>query len=81
MIVFHLNSGNKTVHFGADEYEDFTMHRDRNRQRNYLSRHRNDPTAYDSPGELSRVILWSSTSLNRGIRNYEQKHRVNVTLK
>ena len=80
MIVFHTDP-QKTVHFGADEYQDYTMHRDRRRRRNYISRHRNDPTEYDTPGELSRIILWSATTLAAGIRNYEQKHSVRITMK
>jgi 2-phospho-L-lactate transferase/gluconeogenesis factor (CofD/UPF0052 family) len=52
----------KTVHFGAFGYEDFTQHKDKERQRLYLLRSgkiqgkwRDDKY---SPNMLSREILW-----------------------
>lgn len=65
----------KTVKFGAVGYSDYTQHKDPKRMEAYLDRHRtnedwNDPT---SAGALSRWILWSSTSIIGGIRNY-RKH-------
>jgi len=65
----------KEVKFGAVGYSDLTQHKDFKRMEAYLDRHRtnedwNDPT---SPGALSRFILWSSTSIIGGIRNY-RKH-------
>jgi len=65
----------KIVHFGAKGYSDLTQHKDFERMQRYLDRHRanenwNDPL---SAGALSRWILWSSTSIIGGIRNY-RKH-------
>ena len=65
----------KEVKFGAVGYSDMTQHKDPKRMEAYLDRHRtnenwNDPT---SAGALSRWILWSSTSIIGGIRNY-RKH-------
>lgn len=65
----------KLVKFGAVGYSDFTQHKDPERMQRYLDRHRanenwNDPL---SAGALSRWILWSSTSIIGGIRNY-RKH-------
>jgi hypothetical protein len=65
----------KTVKFGASGMSDYTKHKDPKRMEAYLARHKttedwNDPT---SPGALSRWILWSSTSIIGGIRNY-RKH-------
>ena len=65
----------KEVKFGAAGMSDYTKHKDADRMKAYLDRHRsaenwNDPT---SAGALSRWILWSSTSIIGGIRNY-RKH-------
>ena len=43
-----------TIHFGAEGYQDYTQHKDPNRKKNYLSRHRKDPHNIKSAGELSR---------------------------
>jgi hypothetical protein len=62
----------KEVKFGASGMSDYTKHKDPKRMEAYLARHKttenwNDPT---TPGALSRWILWSSTSIIGGIRNY-----------
>lgn len=65
----------KEVKFGAAGMSDYTKHKDAKRMEAYLDRHRttenwNDPV---TAGALSRWILWSSTSIIGGIRNY-RKH-------
>ena len=60
-MVFNPNT-KKWVHFGAMGYEDYTLHNDDERRKNYLKRSANirgnwkdDPY---SPNNLSRNILW-----------------------
>lgn len=58
----------KVVHFGQVGYEDFTMHRDINRRKKYLTRSAGIRNKYDkltkddpfSPNYWSRRILWDS---------------------
>ena len=57
-----INPYGKYIHFGDINYEDYTYHRDKHRQRLYLSRSagisgdwRKDKY---SPNNLSREILW-----------------------
>jgi hypothetical protein len=54
---------------------DFTKKRDEERKRRYLSRHRarenwNDP---DSPGALSRWVLWNKPTLQDSIADYKRR--------
>jgi hypothetical protein len=68
----------KVVSFGAAGMQDFTKHKDPQRQKRYLSRHKarenwNSPM---TPGALSRYVLWSSPSLKQGISNYKRKFRL-----
>lgn len=70
--------GLKHVYFGAAGYEDYTIHKDKNRRTLYRMRHRsdklNDPT---SPGALSYWILWGeSTSRIANIRAFRAKYKV-----
>jgi len=66
----------KTTHFGAKGYEDYTQHKDPERRRRYVERHRasenwSDPT---SAGALSRYVLWGeSTSLARNIAAFKKR--------
>ena len=63
------------THFGDDRYEDYTIHKDKERRKNYLARHRHeDWSDYKSAGSLSRYILWgASTNLQNNITEYKNK--------
>lgn len=66
----------KTTHFGATGYEDYTMHRDTLRKARYLERHGRgredwgDPT---TPGALSRWILWNKTTLEASLEDFRRR--------
>jgi len=57
-----MNPDNKYVHFGDKRYEDFTQHKNKDRQQNYLKRSRNIKGNWKnnkySPNNLSMNILW-----------------------
>jgi len=50
---------NKFIHFGDSRYDDYTIHRDKQRRDNYRNRMRRfkDADRY-SPGYLSYHLLW-----------------------
>ena len=60
-MIFHPMT-KKWIHFGQMGYEDFTKHKDKKRQENYLKRTaamRGDWKDNEySPNNLSRNILW-----------------------
>lgn len=65
----------KTTHFGAVGYEDYTMHKDPERKKRYITRHKknenwNDPT---TAGALSRWILWEEKSRQKAIEKFKKK--------
>ena len=71
----------KTVHFGADGYEDFTIHKDPVRAERYRTRHAKDletdaAKTGMTPGALSYYVLWTSPSLAQGIRNYKNRYHL-----
>ena len=74
--VFTDTKGNKvkTIHFGQEGASDFTIHKDINRKKLYLDRHRkrekwsNPQTA----GSLARWILWNKKSLQASIADYKK---------
>jgi hypothetical protein len=68
--------GRKTVHFGAEGYEDFTQHGDWSRKQQYLDRHcqREDWSKdFQSPGFLSRWLLWNKPTLRGSLRDANQR--------
>lgn len=71
--------GVKTVQFGARGYQDYTQHKDKDRRKNYRSRHRgdkiNDPT---KAGFWSWHVLWGdSTDIQRNLAAVKRKYRLN----
>ena len=70
---YAVRVGNKTIHFGAQGYEDFTTHKDPKRKANYLARHRhdnwNDPT---TAGFGARHLLWNKDTLEGAIRDMQR---------
>ena len=62
----------KTVHFGDDRYEDYTMHKDIKRKDLYLQRHKKDPHSISTAGFWSRELLWSEPSMSKAIQHVEK---------
>lgn len=64
-----IDSGNELVEikvdFGADGYEDYTMHQDLKRKKAYIARHQKneDWTDYKTAGFWSRWLLWNKPTL------------------
>ena len=82
---YMASNGQKTVHFGDSNYQDFTTHRNEQRKRNYLSRHgKEDHTIKNalSPAFLSRHVLWSEKSVPEAVKKLNRKYNsVEFTLK
>ena len=75
MAIFYDNSGKKikTTHFGAAGMSDFTKHKDAERKKLYLKRHKKNEKWNDfmTAGSLSRWILWNKPSLKESINDYK----------
>lgn len=70
----------KVIKFGAFGYDDFTITGDKKQKRNYLARHRKreDWTDPQTPGALSRYILWGpTTSIEENIKRFKRKFNMN----
>lgn len=72
-------SADKTAHvdFGADGYEDFTIHKDEIRKGLYLKRHAANEdwskTGILTPGFYSRWILWNRPSLRESLEDTKRR--------
>ena len=65
----------KTTNFGFKGGSTFIDHKDENKKKNYLARHRarenwND---YMSAGSLARFILWNKPTLTESIKDYKKR--------
>jgi hypothetical protein len=75
----------KTVKFGAKGYEDYTIHKDKERYKRYLDRHRKREdwtrAGRHTPGFWSRWLLWSEPSFRDAIKVTEGKLGEKITYK
>jgi len=75
---FLIDGKDKVTSFGAQGFEDYTIHKDIRRRDNYRARHKNDNlNDATSPGALSWYILWGeSTSFNENIRAFKRRFKL-----
>jgi len=80
--IFYDDEGKKikTTQFGDNRYEDYTIHKDKQRRSKYRSRHKGslEKGTYMSPSHLSYYILWgASTNRNTNIKQYKKMFKLN----
>jgi hypothetical protein len=74
--IFDKDGKEKVVSFGAKGYSDFTKHKDVTRKARYIKRHSGmgeDWNKPDTPGALSRWILWNKPSLKGSLRDFKKR--------
>ena len=71
--------GDKTVHFGATGYEDYTTHKDEKRKAAYLARHRTKEdwtlSGVDTAGFWARHLLWNEPSLTASVADINKRFK------
>lgn len=79
---YMVKVGNKTIHFGAKGYSDYTIHRDPERKQRYIDRHRDNEnwtkSGIDTAGFWSRWLLWGEPTLGQSIEKIEDKFAVKI---
>ncbi len=75
---------NKTIHFGASGYSDFTTHKDEKRKQNYISRRKKNEN-WSNPataGFYAKHILWNKTNVQASINDTNSKFQnINISFK
>ena len=73
---------NKTIHFGASGYSDYTKHKDPDRMKKYDSRHKSrekwGKSGIKTAGFWSKWILWSKPSLKQAIDYTSTKFNIKI---
>ena len=71
--------GDKTVHFGATGYQDFTTSKDEKRKASYLARHKTSEDwtidGVDTAGFWARWLLWNKPSLSASIADINKRFK------
>ena len=74
--VFLKDGKEKIVPFGQKGYSDFTKHKDTLRKKRYLKRHSGMGehwTRPDTPGALSKWILWNKKTLKASLTDFKRR--------
>lgn len=70
----------KIIKFGANGYEDYTMHHDSKRKSRYIKRHAANENWNDleRAGTWSRYVLWEKSDLDSALNNMEKKFGIRI---
>ena len=68
----------KQVHFGSKNGSTFIDHRDTKKKRDYIARHRVNEnwSKPDTPGTLSRYLLWEHPTLEDAVASFKRRFNV-----
>ena len=82
---FMVVINNKTIHFGAKGYSDYTKHKDSERKKRYINRHKKrenwTKSGIKTAGFWSRWLLWGEPTLRKSIKKIEDKFNVIISRK
>jgi hypothetical protein len=74
--VFERNGREKVVPFGARGMSDYTKHKNATRKQRYIKRHTGKGESWnkpDTPGALSRWVLWNKPSFRASVADYKRR--------
>jgi hypothetical protein len=74
--VFEKNGREKVVPFGQKGYSDYTKHKNKTRKQRYLKRHSGMGehwTQPDTPGALSKWILWNKPTFKASLADFKKR--------
>ena len=77
--VFERNGREKTISFGAAGMSDYTKHKNATRKQRYIKRHSGMGEHWrkpDTPGALSRWVLWNKPTLAASVSDFKRRFGV-----
>jgi hypothetical protein len=74
---FKATFGGKTVHFGAKGGSTYVDHKDDRTKRNWEARHRvrENWKDYDTPGALSKHVLWNKKTIKSSVQDLNKQQK------
>ena len=72
------------IHFGDSRYSDYTKHKDANRRKLYILRHRVNQdwtrSGMNTAGFWSYWLLWNKPNLKEAIKKVESMFKIDIQL-
>jgi len=77
-VVVEKGDKKRTLHFGSAGMSDYTKHKDEERKKRYIDRHRKNEDWSDpfSRGYWSRFLLWEKPSIKEAKKNIEKTKNI-----
>lgn len=79
---YMVTIGDKTVHFGATGYSDYTKHKDPERRERYVTRHQKrenwTKSGITTAGFWSLWLLWNKPTLKDSIADTERRFKIKI---
>ncbi len=70
--------------FGSSKHENFTMHKDIERKKRYIARHKKNEnwtkTGYKTAGFWSRWLLWNKPTLEESAKDIKERFNIKVKI-
>lgn len=84
-VIIESDDKKKTLKFGARGYSDYTMHKNLERKKAYIARHKVKENFLKSgiytKGFWAKNLLWNQPTIEASIKNIENKFGVKITYK
>ena len=72
-----ITKSGKKLYFGASGYEDYTIHKDEERKKQYIMRHQKNEewtqSGIDTSGFWSRWLLWNKPSIKESYDDIKKR--------
>lgn len=72
----------KTIHFGAEGYSDYTIHKDDDRKQRYIQRHQKKEdwgiNGINTAGFWSKHLLWNKLTLKESVKDTENTFNIRI---
>ena len=72
----------QAIHFGDPNYENFTIHKDKQRKRSYIARHKKGQnwrkSGIDKAGFWARWVLWNKKTLADSVADTEKRFGIEI---
>lgn len=79
-----INPAGKKIHFGDNNYSDYTIHKDKDRRNRYLLRHNRKEDwsieGINTAGFWSKHLLWNKQTLKQSIRDIQERFKIKIVL-
>jgi sRNA-binding regulator protein Hfq len=78
--IYLTNGKRMKIKFGAAGYEDYTIHRNIERKKNYIDRHKmnEDWSNPHTKGFWSRWVLWNKPTIEESLMDIQKKFNIEV---